>query len=190
MAGVVSGFLVNPDTYNVPPNNTLLILQVTTWDRQNMNGAVFTISATGYSETATAGADGRVTKLVPSGASYVVSITHQGEYLNDEDQTVIANSEEVAWVNFVLNQPAIEVHTNLSASTWVSDSTYADYPYRCALAIAGVKATDVPEVVFDVEQATSGDYAPVAICYAGGVYIYSAVNTAITVPTVLIKRYT
>lgn len=188
MVNVVSGFVANADRYNVPPNQTLIILQVQTWDRQNMNGAVFTISASGYSETVTADASGRALKLVPSGTTYTVSITIDGHYLNDQDQLATANSEEILWVNFVLSLSAVEAFENVSASVWTADTTYDDYPYRCALALTGVTASDIPEVVFGVQEATSGDYAPVAECYDGGVYIWSSVNTAITVPTVIIKR--
>ena len=80
------------------------------------------------------------------------------------------------------------VVSNVTASSWVADTTYADYGYRCALTIAGVTASDVAEVIFGVTEATSGDYAPVCQTYAGGVYIYSKVNTSITVPTVMVVR--
>lgn len=81
-----------------------------------------------------------------------------------------------------------EIHSNLSASSWTADSTYADFPYRCALAITGVTASDVAEVVFGQTEAASGNYASVCETYAGGVYIYSSVNTAITIPTILIHK--
>lgn len=185
---VVSGFIANADRYNVPPNNTLIIFQVQTWDRQNMLGDTFTISASGYSQSVTADASGRAYKLVPSGATYTITLTHNGHYLNDEDQVVVANSEEVVWVNYILSLTAIETFENVSASSWTADSTYEDFPYKCAVALTGVAATDVPEVVFGVAEATSGNYAPVAECYDGGIYIWSSVQTAITIPTVIIKR--
>lgn len=81
-----------------------------------------------------------------------------------------------------------EIHSNLSASSWTADSTYSDFPYRCALAITGVTADDVAEVVFNQAEAASGNYASVCETYAGGVYIWSSVNTAITIPTVLIHK--
>lgn len=179
--------MANGTNYNVPPNQTLLILQVATWNRQNL-AATFTISATGYSETVQADASGRATKLVPSGTTYVVSLTHTGAYLNDADQTVTANSEEIAWVTFNLSEPAIDVYENISAINWVADNTYFNFPYKCALPIQGVVSTDVPEVIYDVPEAIGGAYAPVAECYDGGVYIWSSVDTAITIPTVLIKH--
>jgi len=78
--------------------------------------------------------------------------------------------------------------SNTSVSSWVSDNTYADYPYRASIAITGVTANDTAEVVFAVAQATSGDYAPVCETYAGGVYVYSAVNDTITIPTIIIFK--
>ena len=80
------------------------------------------------------------------------------------------------------------VVSNVTASSWVEDTTYSDYGYRCALSVTGVTASDVAEVIFGVAEATSGDYAPVCQTYAGGVYIYSKVNTSITVPTVMVVR--
>lgn len=182
-AKAVSGFIASGSNYNVPIGYTLLILQLTTWDRQNLT-ATFNISATGYSETVQADASGRATKLVPSGATYTVSLTHGGSYLNDGDQTVVANSEEIAWVDFDLMEPAIAVYSNLAASVWTSDATYQEFPYRCALAINGVSATDTAWVTFQAAQATSGDYAPVCDTYDGGVYVYSKISDSITIANV------
>ena len=80
------------------------------------------------------------------------------------------------------------VVSNVTASSWVSDTTYADYGYKCTIALTGVTANDVAEVVFGVAEATSGDYAPICETYAGGVYLYSKVNTAITVPTITVMK--
>ena len=78
--------------------------------------------------------------------------------------------------------------TNLSAATWVEDSTYADYGYRCDVACAGVTADDYAEVVFDIAQATSGAYAPLCETKTNAVAIWSSENTIITIPTIIITR--
>lgn len=78
--------------------------------------------------------------------------------------------------------------TNLSAATWQSDATYADYPYRCDISCTGVTADMYAEVVFDIEQATSGEYAPLCETKAGVVSIWSSSNTAITIPTIIITQ--
>lgn len=78
--------------------------------------------------------------------------------------------------------------SNISVSSWSSDSTYTGFGYRAAIAITGVTASDVAEVVFGQTEASSGNYASVCETYAGGVYIYSSVNTSITIPTILIHK--
>ena len=74
--------------------------------------------------------------------------------------------------------------TNVTASTWVSDNTYTDYVYKCVLACQGVTSDTMIEVVFDVAEATSGDYAPVCLSETDTVTIYSKVNDSITIPLI------
>lgn len=78
--------------------------------------------------------------------------------------------------------------TDVIASSWVSDSTYTDYSYRCDLACTGVTANDYADVAFSVEQVESGDYAPICETNNNVVSIWSAVNTIIIVPTIIIIR--
>ena len=78
--------------------------------------------------------------------------------------------------------------SNTVVNTWESDTTYADYPYKATIAATGVKSTMVAEVIYSVADATSGNYAPICETYDGGVYIYSKVNTGITIPTVLVVK--
>ena len=78
--------------------------------------------------------------------------------------------------------------TNKAASTWVSDSTYADFPYRCDIACNGVTADMYAEVTFALSQAASGAYAPICETKANVVSIWSKANTSITVPTILITK--
>lgn len=75
---------------------------------------------------------------------------------------------------------------NVAASSWVSDSTYTDFPFRCDMACTGVTADNFAEVVFSLEQATGGNYAPLCATGTGIVSIWSASDTTITVPTVII----
>lgn len=78
--------------------------------------------------------------------------------------------------------------TGLSASSWVSDSAYADYPYRCDIACTGVTADMYAEVIFDVTEAQSGNYAPICETKSGAVVIWSKENTAIQIPTITITK--
>ncbi len=78
--------------------------------------------------------------------------------------------------------------SNTTVSDWVSDTTYTDYPYKATITATDVKSTMVAEVVYDMADATSGNYASVCNTFDGGVYIYSKVNTAITIPTILVVK--
>lgn len=78
--------------------------------------------------------------------------------------------------------------TNMSASDWVSDSTYADFPYRCDVACSGVTADMYAEVVFDAVESASGNYASVCETKSGVVSIWGKNNTTITIPTIIIEK--
>ena len=71
-----------------------------------------------------------------------------------------------------------------------SNNTYTDYPYRAAIAINGVTTDMIPEIIFDVADAISGNYSPVAQTYNGGVYIYAASppDNNLTIPTIIVWR--
>ena len=71
-----------------------------------------------------------------------------------------------------------------------SDNTYTDYPYRAAIAVNGVTTNMIPEIIFDVADAISGNYSPVAQTYNGGVYIYAASppDNNLTIPTIIVWR--
>lgn len=73
---------------------------------------------------------------------------------------------------------------------WDADTTYEDYPFRAAVALAGALATMTPEVIFGLTEAASGNFAPVAEAYDGGVYLYAAdvPEDDITVPTIILWK--
>ena len=75
---------------------------------------------------------------------------------------------------------------SVAASAWVSDSTYAAYPYAASIACSGVTASYVPEVVLGAVEAASGNFAPVALSGSGTVKIYAATKptAAITVQSI------
>ena len=81
-------------------------------------------------------------------------------------------------------------NVSVSAVDFVSDTTYQDFPYRAGVALSGVIESMIPEIVLSVEDATSGNFAPVAESYNGGVYLYatSAPESDITIPTIIALR--
>lgn len=78
--------------------------------------------------------------------------------------------------------------TNKIASSWVTDSTYDGYAYRCDVSCSGVTADYFAEVIFSPSDATSGNYAPVCETLANVVRIYSKTNDSITIPTIIIYK--
>ena len=87
---------------------------------------------------------------------------------------------------------AIIVQNNISVATsaWASDATYADCPFKASIPIAGCTTDYIPDVVLSLEDATSGNFAPIAETYDGGVYIYATEvpSEAITVPTIKLTK--
>lgn len=79
------------------------------------------------------------------------------------------------------------IDTVVEPDAFLVDDTYADFPLRAAVPLTGVLESMTPEVVLDVAEAMSGEYAPVAETYTGGVYIYasSKPQAAITIPTII-----
>ena len=89
-----------------------------------------------------------------------------------EPKKLLFTNKTVATSEFVLQSPA----------------DHADYPYRAAVALTGVDSDMIPEVVFSVEDAAGGGFAPAAESYFGGIYIYamSAPEAAVTIPTIIV----
>lgn len=69
----------------------------------------------------------------------------------------------------------------VATSAWASDSTYPDYPYRASVPLSGVTADHIPDVTFAMADAVSGNLAPLADTYAGGIYIYAKEQPSATV---------
>lgn len=65
-------------------------------------------------------------------------------------------------------------NVSVPVASFVSDTTYADYPYRATIPLAGVIASMVPDVTFSIAALADCEFAPVAECYAGGIYIYAS----------------
>lgn len=80
--------------------------------------------------------------------------------------------------------------TVVPTSAFASDATYADWPYRASVPLAGAISGMVPEVIFGMDEATSGSFAPVSESYNGGVYLYadSVPSASITIPTIILWR--
>ena len=78
-------------------------------------------------------------------------------------------------------------NTTVSASAFIADTTYSDFPFRASVALTGVLESMIPDIMLALEDATSGNFSPVCECYNGGVYLYAASvpDADITIPTII-----
>lgn len=121
----------------------------------------------------------------PGGDDVSKFVFYGGEQLLSDAQKTQARSNvsaEAARLQFV--------NTPVDNAAFVSNATYADFPFRATVTLTGVLSTMVPHVVFDVVDAISGIFAPVAACFDGGIYFYASEVPAadITVPTIICWR--
>lgn len=81
-------------------------------------------------------------------------------------------------------------NVTVPVSAFTGDETYADYPFRAAISLAGVNTGYTPEVILSVSILADIDFAPVAECYNGGVYIYAAdkPTETVVIPTIICWR--
>ena len=68
-----------------------------------------------------------------------------------------------------------------------AEGRYADYPKTALIAVEGAQESMLPEVIFSVADALSGNFAPAAVSVGGGVRIYAkeAPEGSVTVTAVL-----
>jgi hypothetical protein len=78
-------------------------------------------------------------------------------------------------------------NVSVEVADFVADTTYEDFPFRASVPLEGVIESMIPEVVFSLLDATSGNFAPVAETYNGGVYLYASDKPEgnITVPVII-----
>ena len=84
----------------------------------------------------------------------------------------------------------VQNNVSVSTSAWASDTTYMEYPYKATIPITGCTANHIPEVTFNLADATSGNFAPVTDSYDGGIYIYAKEQptATLTIPTIKLTK--
>ena len=74
------------------------------------------------------------------------------------------------------------INTNIVVSTWVADTTIYGYGYRATIVMTGSTANDIPYVHLSEADRLSGNYYEECESITNGIYVYSKVNTSITIP--------
>lgn len=77
----------------------------------------------------------------------------------------------------------------VATTRWTSNTTYSaqGYNWRAAVICSGVTDSHRPDVAFSAADAMSGNFAPVADSYVGGVYVYCKTKptTTITIQSII-----
>ncbi len=99
-------------------------------------------------------------------------------------------SSEGVW-NYI-NENGAKKYSNISIATSSiqEDETYENYPYCAEISISEAKSTHIPFVIFDMEAAESGNYAPLAEAKEGKVCIYlkdKPVTETLTIPALVLQ---
>lgn len=135
---------------------------------------------------------------IPAGASAIsqsmITDTRSNEtycgIISTFSQKAIPNGS-ITFVKLAADAVKLQFTNVVVAKTaFVANDTYGDYPYRASVALTGVLSSMIPEVVLSIVDATSGNFAPVAACYNGGIYLYatSVPDVNVTIPTILCWR--
>jgi hypothetical protein len=124
---ILNNFLNAGDAV-VPAGKTLVYLTMNTYDRQNLSGAKWVLTATGKSYTVTADATGRGEALVDSGLTYTATLTHSGNYYNDDPQKFVAESRNTVMVYFDLFSPSqvttvVQVRADFNSTVTATSGT-------------------------------------------------------------------
>lgn len=131
---------------------------------------------------------GNIPKLTSDGQleDSGVGLDDVSEHIADTDIHVTA-AEKASWGNTDI---ITATNTSIAISAWAADTTYDDFPFRAAVTITGCTADHKPDVTFSLADAMSGNFAPIAETYTGGVYIYAAETpeAAVTVPTITLLK--
>lgn len=75
-----------------------------------------------------------------------------------------------------------------TSPTITTDATYSSYPYKYAYKLEGVTQNCRADVVLSVDDATSGNYAPITECAPGLVYLWGKINNPPTVLSLIIFK--
>ena len=101
-----------------------------------------------------------------------------------------ANDRDVRWSSAPPITELDFLNTSVTTSMWGSDSTYEEYPYKASIPCAGVTSSMYGEVIFNLTEATSGNFAPVAETGTNSVAIWAAEipDNTIIVPTIVVFK--
>lgn len=176
----------NPSSNPKPPalTNNNVQRQISLRQQRIPAGAISLSAALGTDERLNPNVCGIVTETIKIDTSTMQS---QFEALLTAIQKELSNIEAGSGVELRKLQ---FTNTAVSASSFVGDTTYTDYPFRASVPLDGVIQSMIPEVVLSLADSTGGLFAPIAESYDGGIYLYSTSvpDSDLTIPTIIAWR--
>lgn len=111
-----------------------------------------------------------------------VTVEDFTEHTEDNVRHVTA-AERTAWNEATITFTDVPV----TPVMFLPDTTYPDYPFKANVPCLGVTADYIPIVNFAMEQATSGNYAPIALAGDDEITIYAIEDAAsqFSIPTIV-----
>lgn len=100
------------------------------------------------------------------------------------------DAQDAATKGYVDSAKLIFTDVSVQVSQFLPDAAYPDYPFKAELPLPGVTQDHIPQVVFGVEDAAYGSFAPAAVSYNGGICIWAAAipDADLRIPTIIAWR--
>jgi len=117
-----------------------------------------------------------------------IDTTITKETLAENDKVTIFDSVTGKIVLTDKNNIKARYIVNVTANTFVADTTYLDFPFKCEIEVTGVTSANNAEVTFSLTQATSGDLAPICVTDTNKVIIYAKSDLgSIVIPLIKVE---
>lgn len=114
--------------------------------------------------------------------SQAVTLNLLFRYFNGYFVINLKKLTQISGVPITYPYNTFEFTGSTTVPTITTDTTYSSYPYKYTYTVEGVTQRCRADVVLSVDDATSGNYAPITECASGAVYLWGKVNKA---PTIL-----
>lgn len=109
-------------------------------------------------------------------------------YFNGYFVINLKNLTQISGVPITYPYNTFEFTGSTTSPTITTDTTYSSYPYKYTYTIEGVTQRCRADVVLSVDDATSGNYAPITECASGVVYLWGKVNKAPNILNVILFK--
>lgn len=110
--------------------------------------------------------------------SQAVTLNLVFKYFNGYFVINLKKLTQISGVPITYPYNTFEFTGSTTVPTVTTDTTYSSYPYKYTYTVEGVTPRCRADVVLSVDDATSGNYAPITECASGVVYLWGKVNKA------------